>query len=151
MKLATLPATRNQFAAYGLLAAISAMLLLFAPEASAQIREGCEATGTCAGGQANLTNIIGTVVDILSIVVGALAVIMIIVGGLRYITSGGDSGNVSSAKNTILYAVVGLVIVVFAQVIVSFVINESTEDAGGGGGDGGDGGTPSGLVEQNLS
>jgi hypothetical protein len=51
---------------------------------------------------------------------------MIIIGGFRYITSGGDSGSVSSAKNTVLYAIVGLIIVALAQVIVRFVLSKST-------------------------
>jgi hypothetical protein len=51
---------------------------------------------------------------------------MIIVGGLKYITSGGDSGNVSGAKNTILYAIVGLVVVALAQIIVRFVLTRVT-------------------------
>ena len=68
-------------------------------------------------------DVINQIIDIFSIIVGAVSVIMIIVGGLRYITSAGDSGNVTAAKNTILYAIVGLVIVVFAQFIVKFVIN----------------------------
>jgi len=55
---------------------------------------------------------------------------MIIIGGLRYITSGGDSNNVTGAKNTILYAIVGIVIVVAAQAIVSFILNRlSTDDS----------------------
>lgn len=67
-------------------------------------------------------NIIKTVINIFSIVVGVVSVIMIIVGGLKYITSGGDSGNVTGAKNTILYAIVGLVVVALAQIIVRFVL-----------------------------
>jgi hypothetical protein len=69
-------------------------------------------------------NLIGSVINILSWIVGIIAVIMIIIGGLRYITSGGDSANVTAAKNTILYAVIGLVIVAFAQLIVRFVIKK---------------------------
>ena len=57
---------------------------------------------------------------------------MIIVGGIRYITSGGDSGNISSAKNTIIYAVIGLIIVALAQILVHYVLssvnNASTAD-----------------------
>jgi hypothetical protein len=49
---------------------------------------------------------------------------MIIIGGFRYITAGGDSNNVSAAKNTIIYAIIGLVIVAFAQIIVQFVLNK---------------------------
>lgn len=70
--------------------------------------------------------LIETVIDIFSLVVGVVSVIMIIIGGLRYITSGGDSGNVSGAKNTILYAIIGLVVVALAQVIVRFVLNTAT-------------------------
>ena len=58
------------------------------------------------------------------LVVGVIAVIMIIIGGLRYITSGGDSNNTKGAKDTILYAIIGLVVVAMAQVIVKFVLNK---------------------------
>ncbi|HET7672946.1 MAG TPA: pilin [Candidatus Saccharimonadales bacterium] len=73
-----------------------------------------------------LNDLIATIVNLFSVVVGVVAVIMIIVGGFRYVTSGGDSGNVSSAKNTILYAIVGLVIVALAQFIVKFVLSKAT-------------------------
>lgn len=65
------------------------------------------------------------IINIFSVVVGAVSVIMIIIGGFRYIISGGDSSGVSSAKNTILYAVVGLVIVLFAQVIIRFILTNA--------------------------
>lgn len=87
------------------------------------------APGDCnPGGEAEqrVNSIISTVINIFSIVVGVVAVIMIIIGGLKYITSGGDSGNVSGAKNTILYAIVGLVIVALAQIIVRFVLSRVT-------------------------
>jgi hypothetical protein len=48
---------------------------------------------------------------------------MIIYGGFKYITSGGDSGNVSGAKNTLVYAIVGLIIVALAQFIVHYVLS----------------------------
>lgn len=85
---------------------------------------------TCqaASGQADATNkvngIITTVINIFSLIVGIVAVIMIVFGGFKYITSGGDSGNISGAKNTILYAIIGLVVVAFAQFIVQFVLNK---------------------------
>ncbi len=81
---------------------------------------GCE---TPAGSK-GINDITQIVVNTLSIVVGFIAVIMIIIGGLKYVTSSGDSNNVSSAKNTILYAIVGLVIVALAQVIVRFVLKK---------------------------
>ncbi len=73
-------------------------------------------------------NIITTVINIVSIIVGIVAVIMIIIGGFKYITSNGDSGAVSGAKNTILYAIVGLVVVALAQIIVRFVVNRLTTE-----------------------
>jgi cytochrome bd-type quinol oxidase subunit 2 len=84
---------------------------------------------SCKSGGANtnsLQTLLSNIVNIFSIIVGVIAVIMIIVGGLRYITSGGDSGNVSTAKNTIIYAIVGLVIVALAQLIVHFVLNQTS-------------------------
>ncbi len=81
----------------------------------------CESDAGDDGAAGTLNNIITTIVNIISLIVGIVAVIMIIIGGLRYITSNGDSGNVTNAKNTILYAIVGLVIVALAQIIVRFV------------------------------
>jgi hypothetical protein len=60
----------------------------------------------------------------LSAIVGIVAVIMIIVGGLRYITSGGNDTSVTGAKNTILYAIIGLIIVALAQVLVRFTLSK---------------------------
>jgi hypothetical protein len=77
-----------------------------------------------ATGTEKLQNIVTAVVNLFSIVVGIVAVIMIVVGGFKYITSGGDSGNITSAKNTIVYAVIGLVIVALAQFLVKFVLNK---------------------------
>lgn len=70
----------------------------------------------------SLSAFIRRIVNILSVIVGVVAVIMIIVGGFRYITSGGSDTSVTGAKNTILYAVIGLIIVAMAQIIVSFVL-----------------------------
>lgn len=88
--------------------------------AAAGENASCSAGSNSGGG---LTNIAKTIVNYLSVIVGIVAVIMIIVGGFRYITSGGDSGNVSSAKNTLIYAIVGLIIVALAQFIVRFVLD----------------------------
>lgn len=91
-----------------------------------------DATGTCnaqEAGQTAATNVsilLKRIINIFSIIVGVIAVIMIIIGGLKYITSGGDSGNISSAKNTIIYALVGLVIVALAQFIVRFVLGQAS-------------------------
>jgi hypothetical protein len=63
--------------------------------------------------------------------VGIISVIMLIWGGLRYVVSGGDSKKVTDAKNTILYAIIGLIIAILAFAIVNFVINAiGTEPSG---------------------
>ena len=76
----------------------------------------------CASKNDNIKTIIKNIVNILLYLVGALAVIMLIVGGIRYTTSAGNSANVTAAKNTIMYALIGLVISILAYVIVNFVI-----------------------------
>lgn len=65
---------------------------------------------------------LGNVLNAAYVVIGALAVIFIIIGGIRYVLSGGDSSKIAQAKNTILYAIVGLVITVFAYAITNFII-----------------------------
>ena len=83
-------------------------------------------SNACTQGSGDtLTRIVRIVVNVLSFVVGATAIIMIIFGGFKYITAGGDSNRVSSAKNTIIYALVGLVIVAFAQFIVHFALSQA--------------------------
>jgi len=76
----------------------------------------------CGDGGAEVNNVITSVINLLTIVIGALAVIMIIVAGARFITSGGDASKVSGAKNAIVFALVGLVVVILAQMIVHFVL-----------------------------
>jgi cytochrome bd-type quinol oxidase subunit 2 len=75
----------------------------------------------------NLNSTVITIINILSALVGVVAVIMIIVSGLRYITSGGATDKITSAKNGLLYAVIGLVLVALAQVIVRFVLHQVTQ------------------------
>ena len=72
--------------------------------------------------QDNLGDVIKNVTNVLLFIIGAIAVIMIILGGIRYTTSNGDSNQVTAAKNTILYAVIGLVVALLAYAIVNFVI-----------------------------
>lgn len=90
-----------------------------------------QATSQQANGSANLTSTFKFIVNVFSVIVGVIAVVMIIWGGLRYITSGGDSGKITSAKNTIIYAVIGLVVVALAQFIVQFVIGKASTAVGG--------------------
>ena len=64
------------------------------------------------------------VVRFIALIAGIAAVIVIIIGSIRFITSSGDSNSVSSAKQTILYALIGLVIIVIGQSIIAFVIKK---------------------------
>ncbi len=67
------------------------------------------------------TGIFRTVTNILLFLIGAISVIMLIIGGIRYVVSGGDQAAVTAAKNTILYAIVGIVVAFLAYAAVSFV------------------------------
>ena len=84
------------------------------------IQKGADSTGQKDSRSAG--DLAKDFVNIMLFAVGILAVIMIIWGGIRYVLSGGDSGAVSSAKKTILYAVVGLIVAILAYAIVNFVI-----------------------------
>lgn len=66
--------------------------------------------------------VINKIVNIISIVGGIAAVIIIIVGGLEYVTSGGDPQRTNTAKNTILFAIIGVVVIALAQIIVNYVL-----------------------------
>ena len=75
-------------------------------------QEGCE-------GQ---TPIFQTISDVLLFIIGAVSVIMLIIGGIRYTVSQGDSSAITSAKNTILYSIIGVVVAILAYAAVHFVI-----------------------------
>jgi hypothetical protein len=91
--------------------------------AADQVQTGVnQAGGTDTGNNISLATRIKTIVNVLLYVLGAIAVIMIVVGGIRYVVSAGESSQISAAKNTILYAIVGLIIAILAYAIVNFVL-----------------------------
>ncbi len=98
--------------------------------ASGQSASAVDVWGACSGNSSAVCNSTGDQADVLIknvingilFVLGMIAVIMIVIGGIRYTTSNGDSGQVKSAKDTILYAVVGLVVAILAFAIVNFVV-----------------------------
>ncbi len=92
--------------------------------AAGTVTSNCD-TNSGVGGN-DLASVASKIVNIFSIIVGAVAIIMIIYGGFRYITSGGTSERVGGAKNTLIYAVIGLIIVALAQLIVHFVLNTAS-------------------------
>lgn len=79
---------------------------------------GC-GTGLFASG-----GFVATAINTVIFIVGALSVIMVIIGGLRYVLSGGDAAGLKSAKETIIYALVGLIISLLSFAVVGFVINQ---------------------------
>ena len=85
------------------------------------------ADGCSDGSGKSINDILAMVINIFSWFVGVVAVIFVIVGAFKYITSGGDASAVKSAKDTLLYAIIGLVIVAVAQVLVQFVLTKSNQ------------------------
>ncbi len=71
----------------------------------------------------NLTTTVNTIINVVLGVIGLAAVVMIIVGGISFVTSQGDAAKASKAKNTILYSVVGLIVALLAFAIVNFVLS----------------------------
>ena len=67
--------------------------------------------------------VIPRVINLMLFIVGVLAVFMMIYGGIRYVLSGGDNGKVKDAKNTILYAIVGLIVAILGYAIVGWVVS----------------------------
>ncbi len=102
----------------GIIALVPSYTVTASP--ASEVRSGVTAAG--GGGEPTLGSRVQTVVNILLYVLGVIAVIMIVVGGIRYTTSNGDSSNIKAAKDTILYAVVGLVVAIMAYAIVNFVV-----------------------------
>ncbi|MDB5160619.1 MAG: hypothetical protein JWO99_882 [Candidatus Saccharibacteria bacterium] len=78
------------------------------------------------------SGVITTITNILLFIVGALSVIMLIFGGLRYVISAGNSTAVTAAKNTVLYAIVGLIVAFLAYGAINFVINSLAPGSGAG-------------------
>lgn len=88
------------------------------------IRKGTTDAGSKETDDSGFNEGLQTVMNILMFLLGAIAVIMIVVAGIRYTTSNGDASTIKSAKDTILYAVVGIVVALIAYAIVSFVITQ---------------------------
>ncbi len=66
------------------------------------------------------------VINVIAIIAGVAAVIMMIIGGIMFVTASGDSQRVNSAKNTIIYAIVGLVVIVLARFIIELIVGRIT-------------------------
>ena len=89
------------------------------------VSSGVDCAGSGSGTPTTLfgdTGIFGKIVNIMLFIVGAVAVIMLIIGGIRYVTSNGAQDQVTAAKNTIMYAIIGIIVAVLAYAIVNFVV-----------------------------
>jgi hypothetical protein len=94
----------------------------FASTQSQKACEGVEATGATCDTGSELLGYFSVISNTLIFLVGAIAVIMVIIGALRYVLSNGDSAGLKSAKDTILYALIGVVVAMISYALVQFVI-----------------------------
>ena len=119
--------TIKQLAAVAVVPVVGATIGLNSATAGAQVDEinkGIDAIGgSSSTATLQVNDIVLAVVNWLLFAVGVVSVIMLIVGGIKYATSAGDSNKVTSAKNTIMYAIIGLAVAVLAFAIVGFVTN----------------------------
>ena len=112
---------------------LSMTTILSAPIAALDnVQAVCQGIGDAGGincdnsdGTSAVSNTASTIVNIIAIVVGAVSVIMIMYAGFKYITSAGDANRIGSAKTTLVYSAIGLVIVSLAQLLVHFVLNQT--------------------------
>jgi len=84
-------------------------------------------SASCSESGNKINNVLQAAINIFSVIVGIITVIMFILGGFRYITSGGDPANIAKAKNSLIYAAVGLVLVALSQALVQFVFAKASK------------------------
>lgn len=116
----------------GMVLALVAVFTPLAPAASAACEDGVAggigAGVECAnpGGVPTVLfgdgSVFNTIINAILYIVGIICVIMLIIGGIRYATSSGDQTQVTGAKNTIMYAVIGLIVAILAYAIVNWVL-----------------------------
>lgn len=111
----------------GLILGISSAMLP-APAGAINVFNGaCKGNNNaevCKAKSDSINPLVQTIINTLLFAVGIIAVIMIIIGGIRYVSSNGDSSQITSAKNTIMYSVIGLIVSLMAFAIVSFVVGQ---------------------------
>lgn len=97
------------------------------------VSEEVKKANGCSGTSTELSDVIVGIINGVVVVLGIVAAIFVVVGGVNYMTSQGDPGKLQKAKNTILYALIGLVIAALAFAIVNFVVVNILKDNGGSG------------------
>ena len=86
------------------------------------INNGINTTTNAANSGKDFNGVIDTVINTMLFIVGILSVAMIIYSGIRYVTAHGDKSQIESAKNTLIYSIVGLVIAIIAYAVVNWVL-----------------------------
>lgn len=92
-------------------------------DAKDEVKKGADMTNSGGSAKQDLPDIITTIINVMLFIAAALAVIMIIYGGIRYITAHGDEKQVKVAKDTIVYSVAGLIIAILAYALVTFIFD----------------------------
>jgi hypothetical protein len=103
---------------------IMTVVLVSVPCLASPASEVLNGASNVAESKASINDTITNVVNILMFLVGAVSVIMIIIGGIQYVSSNGDPSKAQLAKNIILYSIIGLGVAFFAYAIVSFVLSK---------------------------
>lgn len=125
----------NIKAVFGMMVVTLSMFgLLFTPLTASAAdcpdpKSGIPATMDCMtpdNTNGDLTGMFKTIANVALFIIGAVSVLMLIYGGIRYTVSGGESSAVQAAKNTILYAIVGVVVALLAGAIINFVLGSFT-------------------------
>ncbi len=96
--------------------------------ASEQAKNVCKGAGATFGQSGcnpdGLMTGFAKISSTLIFLVGAISVVMIIIGGLRYVLSGGDSAGIKGAKDTVMYALIGVVVAMLAYALVSYITGQ---------------------------
>jgi len=129
----------NKNKLYSLIAPVGVLLMTILSPVSAYGLSSIQAGASAAQGNGQPNSLFGTsgvfttITNTMLFIIGALSVIMLIFGGLRYVISGGNATAITAAKNTILYAIVGLVVALLAYAVINFVLTTLVPGASGGG------------------
>ncbi|MBW3538577.1 hypothetical protein KY386_03760 [Candidatus Parcubacteria bacterium] len=120
---------KQRSTAWGLLStlALSPLPALAATPSELIKNKACQGSSNaigCPGGTAIFgpSGVFDKGVGTFIFIIGAASVVMIVIGGFRYVVSGGDPAGTKGAKDTILYAVVGLIMAIFAYAAVQFIL-----------------------------
>lgn len=130
----------SKFVLAGVMAAVLAGVFVETSAGAAMMDLSMQAGANSARGTDQVSDLFGqagvfqNITNTLLFIVGSISVIMLVIGGLRYVVSGGESSAVQAAKNTILYAIVGVIVSMLAYAAIAFVIGSFADGTGGTGG-----------------